>query len=66
MSAIEIRDRTFLLNTKKTSYLFMVNEYGHVEHIHYGKKVRIEDAEALRYKRTIPYGSLLVLSLIHI
>ncbi len=60
MSAIEIRDRTFLLNTKKTSYLFMVNEYGHVEHIHYGKKVRIEDAEALRYKRTIPYGSLLV------
>lgn len=60
MSAIEIHDRMFLLNTKKTSYLFMVNEYGHVEHIHYGKKVRIEDAEALRYKRTIPYGSLLV------
>lgn len=60
MSAIEIRDRTFLLKTKNTSYLFMVNEYGHVEHIHYGKKVRIEDAEALRYKRTIPYGSLLV------
>lgn len=60
MSAIEIRDRTFLLNTKNTSYLFMANEYGHIERIHYGKKVRIEDAEALRYKRTIPYGSLLV------
>lgn len=54
---IIIRDNTFLINTENTSYLLMVNEFGHLEQIHYGAAVKLEDAQALRYKHTMPYGS---------
>lgn len=37
--------------------MLMVNEYGHIEQLHYGRPVQLEDYEALRYKRTMPYGS---------
>lgn len=51
------KDGTFLISTKNTSYLLMLNEYGHPEQLHYGSRVTIEDAQALRYKHTMPYGS---------
>ncbi len=35
----------------------MINEHGHVEQLHYGPAVSMEDGQALRYKRTMPYGS---------
>lgn len=57
MTHIFEKDRTFLLNTENSSYLLMVNEHGHIEQLHYGTPVRLEDAQALRYKRTMPYGS---------
>lgn len=56
METIEIKDAVFGLHTDHTSYLFGVDHYRHLEHIHYGRRVRIEDAEALRLKNTVPYG----------
>ena len=60
MKTIEIRDRVFLLNTRHTSYLFMVNEHRHLEHLHYGNKIRIEDAEALRLKHYSTFGTTIM------
>ncbi len=34
----------YILNTKKTTYLFRVNETGHLEHLYYGKKIRVTDS----------------------
>lgn len=42
--------------------MLTVNEHGHIEQIHYGKRICISDAHALRYKRTIPYGSEIMYS----
>lgn len=56
MKAIEARDHVFALHTEHTSYLFRVDSYRHLEHIHYGGRVLISDAEALRLKNTVPYG----------
>lgn len=47
----------FHIKTARTSYIFRVTKYGHLEHIHYGASVRTEDAEALSLKRTAQYGS---------
>ncbi len=57
---IEVRQQTFLLKTRNTSYLMVANKFGHLEQIHYGEKVLIDDLEALRYKHTIPYGSAII------
>lgn len=57
MEYIIEKDHTFLINTENTSYMLMVNEHGHLEQLHYGAPVQIADAQALRYKSTMPYGS---------
>ena len=54
---IEIKDKLFKLDTRNTSYLFGLTEQGHAEHIHYGEKVTLADADALRLKNTIILGS---------
>lgn len=54
---IEVRDKLFHLQTDASSYLFCVGDFGHLEQIYYGPRVQTEDAEALRYRRTMPYGS---------
>ena len=54
---IEIQDNLFHLNTRDTSYLFGITAHGHAEHIHYGKRVSLQDAEALKLKNTIVLGS---------
>ena len=62
MEHIVERDGVFLLNMQSSSYLLMVNEHGHLEQLHYGVPVKIEDAQALRYKRTMPYGTEIMYS----
>ena len=54
---IEIKDKLFHLKTRDTSYLFGITAQGHAEHIHYGKKVMLSDAEALKMKNTIMLGT---------
>lgn len=48
---------TFHIRTARTSYIFRVTRYRHLEHIHYGAAVRMGDVDALSLKRTAPYGS---------
>ena len=56
---IEEKHGLFALHTDHTSYLFQVDGYGHLEHIHYGRRVSISDAEALSVKQTLPYGTVI-------
>ena len=48
--AIEFKNNIFLLSTADTSYMFRVDRYKHLEHLHYGDRVRIEDGDALGLK----------------
>ena len=48
---------TFLLSTEHSALLLRVTKYGHIELLHYGAPVPIEDADALSARRTMPYGS---------
>jgi len=56
MKSIIYANRVFQLATKNTSYLFRISENGHLEHLHYGKKVSIEDANSFALKMDQPYG----------
>lgn len=56
ISSVIVKNHTFLLNTANTSYMFRIDRYGHPEHIHYGAKVSVSDAEALSLKRVLSYG----------
>lgn len=47
----------FALDTDRTSYIFRVTRFRHLEHIHYGERVRASDAEALSVKHDIQLGS---------
>ncbi|MBQ6655293.1 MAG: alpha-galactosidase [Erysipelotrichaceae bacterium] len=53
---IIFRNDTFLLNTANTSFLFRVSSHGHLEHVHYGSRVEIEDADSLAVNYSIGYG----------
>ena len=36
----------YILNTDKTSYVFRVTDSGHLEHLYYGRKIRVTDSLA--------------------
>lgn len=57
MRHITQQENTFLLSTAHTAMLLQITKYGHVELLHYGMPVSIEDAVALAARRTMPYGS---------
>ena len=54
---ISIKNNTFHLSTRSTSYLFKVDEHGHLLHVHYGTRVLDSDADALMLKNNITLGS---------
>ena len=60
MDTIQIREKVFLINTDHTSYMFRVDQYGHLEHIHYGTKVPLSDWKALSYKKLILHGDTIL------
>jgi alpha-galactosidase len=49
---IEYSDGVFRLTTNETSYWFRVTKFGHLEHIHYGPRLRDQNPEGLALKRT--------------
>ena len=51
----------FLLKNDSLSYLFRLTKYGQPEHLHFGAPVDIGDAEALRCKPGIGWGSSILL-----
>jgi len=55
----------FVLDTKHTSYCFQILPSGHLEHLYYGKRIRIEqasEADALKEKRVFPTGNSITYS----
>jgi len=54
---INIKDKIFKLDTNSTSYIFCVNEAGHIEHVYYGARIAEQDYDALRLKNTTVLGS---------
>ena len=53
-------DKVFVLDTKNTTYCFQVVETGHLEHLYYGKKIRVEEAsdvKAIAEKHAFPPGN---------
>ena len=47
----------FFLETAHTSYWFGRTGFGHLEHYYYGPRLKVQDPEAVRYKRTAATGS---------
>ena len=53
-------ENVFVLDTKNTTYCFQVLESGHLEHLYYGKKLRIysaSDVKSLAEKQAFPPGN---------
>lgn len=53
---ITVKNNVFHLATNNTSYIFMINELGLPEHLHYGQRLRNPEAYSLplRMKRLVP------------
>ncbi len=49
--------KSFTLNTKNTTYAFRVLETGQLEHLYYGKLIRLEDNSAIVEKRAFAPGN---------
>ncbi|NLB19388.1 MAG: alpha-galactosidase [Clostridium sp.] len=60
---ISVKDQAFFLETKNTSYIFKINDEGHLINLHYGRKIRVENLKPLEMKlnagagSTVLYGS---------
>lgn len=54
---IDFKDNVFRLSTLDTSYWFRITKFNHLEHIHYGIKLKEQSIEGIRYKNTIEIGS---------
>ena len=56
------QNQIFQLSTDTYSYLFRVNSYGILEHLHFGAPVRTEDAEGFLCHSSLGWGSCVQLS----
>lgn len=54
---IEIRDQVYILHTRNTTYAFRVMETGQLEHLYYGRKIIVADADSLVEKVSCPMGN---------
>ena len=57
MNSITINNNLFFLSTRHTSYAFRVDRYLHLEHLYYGKKIRISQAERYAFPYTNAWGN---------
>lgn len=57
MECVLINNNGFFLNTDNLSYVFGVDKYKHLEHVHFGSKINLNDFSALRLKRHIQFGT---------
>ena len=42
---ITYKDKLFVLDTDKTTYAFRVMPAGHIEHLYYGRKIRLDSGK---------------------
>lgn len=54
---IEVAGDLFALQTRTTSYWFSRTGHGHLEHLHYGPRLPVQDPAGLRVKRDLLHGS---------
>ena len=54
---ISVKDQAFFLETKNTSYIFKINDEGHLINLHYGRKIRVENLKPLEMKLNAGAGS---------
>jgi len=54
---IKFKDNIFYLDTKETSYWFRITNFNHLEHIHYGPRLKEQSIEGIRHKHTAEIGS---------
>ncbi len=54
---IKYENGIFRLITGRTSYIFEVDKYLHLSHIHYGVRIDDDNVDALRLKNNVPFGS---------
>lgn len=55
---IHEQDNVFTLDTRTTTYLFRVEETGHLEHLYYGRRLRdTSSIDTLIDKHTLPIGN---------
>lgn len=54
---IDFKDSIFRLTTENTSYWFRITPFGHLEHLHYGPRLKEQDPDGLALKRTAMLGS---------
>lgn len=58
MIVYDEKNKLFHIKTRDTSYLFLIDEQGHIEHLHYGPSLsHIEDVSSLRYNYDFELGS---------
>ena len=58
---IEVSNNIFALHGGETTLLLRVNEYGWLEHLHFGEKVEIGDAEAFICRQGLGWGESVLL-----
>jgi alpha-galactosidase len=52
------QERVFRLDTNESTYLFMIDEQGHLEHLYYGPTISdVINSESIRYKYDFELGS---------
>ena len=54
---IEVKDKLFHIKTRNYSYLFEAEPHGHLQQLHFGAPVDMEDADAFRLKPLLGWGS---------
>ena len=54
---ITFENNYFKLDTRNSSYIFRITEYGKLENVHYGTKIRKQSYDALLLKNSINLGS---------
>ena len=54
---IDYKDKLFCLTTNNTSYWLRITHFGHLEHIHYGPRLKDQDPDGLALKRTAAIGT---------
>ncbi len=54
---ITIKDKLYVLDTAKTTYAFRVLPEGYLEHLYYGRKIRLDDADGIAMQREFAPGN---------
>ena len=58
--SITVADGRFRLDTAESTYLFETTRFGHLESLHYGRRLADGDPASLRHKRELAFGSTVI------